>query len=95
MLVDFIKSCKSALKSEIEDYNSFLQEISYNTDIFTVFIPVVIDDFLQIFIIKTTKAKKYNHHYGDIFYIILYGNHYKLDEIIKKWYKYDEISIGK
>lgn len=46
MLVDFIKSCKPALKSKIEDYNSFLQEISYNTDIFTVFIPVVIDDFL-------------------------------------------------
>lgn len=44
---------------------------------------------------RTTKVKKYNHHYEDIFYIILYGNHYKLNEIIQKLYKYDEISIGK
>lgn len=99
MLIDFLKSCKSIFQSEIEDYNYVLQEITDNIDAFTAFMPAVIEDFWPIYIMETTKAQKYNKHFGNSIYVIPYGANdfwgvHGINSILRKWYEDDEINIG-
>ena len=99
MLIDFLRSCAPVLDSENEDYNSLLRETAQNIDAFTAFMPAIIEDLWPVSIMETTDAKKFDHHSGNSIYIIPYGANnfwgvHGLNDIMHKWYYYDEIAIG-